>query len=116
MGTPDRTVRTEHAAISRPWPKFSITTLALIEELADVMRHHLVFNVAAFRTSNGRCQDNILHCLTLAPYQSVSKPEVAIPLQGGTIVISQQGVLPDIVPRLGFTLTTERPLHGCGFY
>jgi hypothetical protein len=39
--------------------------------------------------------------------ESVLKPEVAIPLQGGTIVISQQRVLYDLVPRLAFTLTNR---------
>jgi hypothetical protein len=66
MWASNRTIGTKDATISRQRSEFSFTTLALIEELADVTRHRFVFNVPAFRTSYSGYRDNALHAGILA--------------------------------------------------
>lgn len=57
------TVRTKHAAVTRPWPEDGVAMLALIEPLAGVRRHRFGLRVTARRAGQRRFENHPAHGL-----------------------------------------------------
>lgn len=58
---PVRAIRAEHTAVADQRTQHRLATLALVEPLAGVHRHRLLFRVAAQRTGENRLQNHAGH-------------------------------------------------------